>query len=309
MGTALVTGASYGIGADIARALAARGHDLILVARGAESLDRLAADLAAVRGVRARTLPADLTDGADLERVASAAYGADILVNNAGAGLGRSFERTRWADEQRMLDLNVVAPARLIHAALPAMLRRGDGRILNVSSVAAAGPVWQGTSYGAAKAFGLALTESLAYTRLLRASPVALTALVLGHTTSQFHERAGIPPSPPLLTLASPYVAERAVRAIHRRRPPVTCVPSLRYKLLAGLLRHTPRRLLALPGLADDFTTAGPGADRPAAADTEAGAAQPVGARTGPGEGRSVGADGEYGVLPAETRGHGERQP
>ncbi|GAB2745473.1 SDR family NAD(P)-dependent oxidoreductase [Kitasatospora kifunensis] len=291
MTTALVTGASYGIGADIARALALRGHDLVLVARSGEALDRLATGLAAEHGITARPLAADLTIEADLERVAEAACGADILVNNAGAGLNRSFERTTWAQEQRMLLLNVVAPARLLHAALPAMLQRRDGRILNVSSVAAAGPVWQGTTYGASKAFGLALTESLAYSRRLRDSPVAVTALVLGHTTSRFHEVAGIAPSPPLLTLASPYVAEQAVRAMHRRRPPVLCVPSLRYKLVAGLLRHLPRRLLTLPGLANDFTIA-------PSQDTGPTALLPG----------SVGGDGEHGVLATESGGHGERE-
>lgn len=291
MPNALVTGASYGIGADIARALAARGHDLVLAARSGEALDRLVAALETEYGIKARALPADLTDEADLEGVAEAAREADILVNNAGAGLGVSFERTAWTEEQRMLVLNVVAPARLLHAALPAMLRRGSGRILNVSSVAAAGPVWQGTAYGASKAFGLALTESLAYSRRLRDSRVAMTALVLGHTTSRFHELAGIAPSPPLLTLASPYVAERAVRAIHRRRPPVVCVPSLRYKLVAGLLRHFPRRLLTLPGLPDDFTTV---------------PSQDTGQATRLPE--SVGGDGEHGVLAAEPGGHGERQ-
>ncbi|WP_406054840.1 SDR family NAD(P)-dependent oxidoreductase [Streptomyces sp. NBC_01077] len=291
MSKALVTGASYGIGADIARTLAARGHDLVLAARGGEALDQLAAGLEAEHGITARALHADLTVEADLERVAEAACEVDILVNNAGAGLGISFERTAWAEEQRMLQLNVVAPARLLHAALPPMLQRGSGRILNVSSVAAAAPVWQGTTYGASKAFGLALTESLAYSRRLRASPVAMTALVLGHTTSRFHELAGIAPSPPLLTLPSPYVAERAVRAIHRRRPPVVCVPSLRYKLLAGLLRHLPPRLLTLPGLADDFTTIRSHAPSTAARRPESG-----------------GADGEHGILAAEAGGHRERQ-
>jgi short-subunit dehydrogenase len=290
--TALVTGASYGIGADIARALAARGHHLVLVARSAEPLERLAAALEAAHGISARPLAADLTTTAGLERAAAAARDADILVNNAGAGLGMSFERTTWAEERRMLDLNVVAPSRLLHAALPGMLGRGRGRILNVSSVAAAGPVWQGTSYGASKSYGVALTESLAYSRRIRTSPVALTALVLGHTTSEFHERAGIPPSPPSLTLASPYVAELAVRAIHRRRPPVVCVPSVRYKLVAGLLRHLPHRLLALPHLADDFTVTSYGADRPCS-----------------GQWASVGGDGEDGVLSAEAHGQRECQP
>ncbi|MEV6531624.1 SDR family NAD(P)-dependent oxidoreductase [Streptomyces sp. NPDC051639] len=297
--TALITGASYGIGADIARALAARGHHLILVARSAEPLDRLAAALEAEFGISARPLAADLSTEAGMDAAAARAGDADILVNNAGAGLGLSFERTAWEEERRMLALNVVAPSRLVHAALPGMLRRGRGRILNVSSVAATAPVWQGTTYGASKAYALALTESLAHTRRIRTSPVALTALVLGHTVSEFHERAGIAPSPPSLTLASPYVAERAVRAILRRRPPVVCVPSVRYKLLAGLLRHLPRRVVALPLLADDFTVTSYEAPRP-----PYGAGEP---RTGGRE--SAGSDGQDGVLPAEAHGQRERQP
>ncbi|WP_405469851.1 SDR family NAD(P)-dependent oxidoreductase [Streptomyces canus] len=291
MATALVTGASHGIGTDIARALAARGHDLVLTARAGEDLGQLADRLAVEHGVTARALPADLTLQADLERVAEEAQGADILVNNAGAGLGQSFERTTWAQEQHMLALNVLAPARLLHAALPMMLQRGRGRILNVSSVAAAGPVWQGTTYGASKAFALAMTESLAYSRRLRTSPVALTALVLGHTVSRFHEVAGIAPSPRLLTLSSAYVARRAVQVIHRRRPPAAYVPSLRYKLLSGLVRHLPRPLFVLPGLADDFTALSyqePGPD--------------VASQSG-------GGDGECGVVPAETGGNRQRQP
>lgn len=295
---ALVTGASYGIGADIARALAARGHHLVLVARGAEHLERLAADLETAYGISARPLAADLSTEEGMERAAVAAADADILVNNAGAGLGLSFERTAWDEERRMLALNVVAPSRLLHAALPGMLARGRGRVLNVSSVAATAPVWQGTSYGASKAYALALTESLAHARRIRTSPVALTALVLGHTVSEFHERAGIAPSPPSLTLASPYVAERAVRAVLRRRPPVVCVPSLRYKLLAGLLRHLPRRLLDLPHLADDFTLAPYGAERP-----------PHGSGDPRGDGRqSAGGEGQDGVLSAEAHRQRERQ-
>lgn len=254
MSTALVTGAGYGIGADIAWALAARGHDLVLSGRGVRDLERVGARVGAAWKVAVRVLPADLTVAADLERVAEVAFGVDVLVNNAGAGLGVSFDRSRWADEARMLALDVAAPARLVHAALPGMLDRGSGRILNVCSVAAVAPVWQGTSYGASKAFSLALTESLARSGRLRASPVSMTALVLGHTVSRFHELAGIAPSPRWLTMDSAFVAERAVRALHRRRPPVVCVPGVRYKVIAALLGHLPHGLLRSPFVVDDFT-------------------------------------------------------
>ncbi|MFI6585101.1 SDR family NAD(P)-dependent oxidoreductase [Embleya sp. NPDC050493] len=302
MSTALVTGASCGLGADLARALAARGHDLILVARSAEPLDRLAADLVAEHDIKARVLPADLTVEADLEGVAAAACDADILINNAGAALGTSFDRTAWADERRMLALNVVAPSRLIHAALPEMLRRGSGRILVVSSVAAVGPAWLGTAYGATKAYELAMTQSFAYSRRIRTSPVALTALVPGYLASQFHVRADIGAPPPLLTLASSYVAKQAVRAIHRRRPPVVCVPSMRYKVLAGLLRHVPYRLLSVPGPAKDFGGGAAGVQGPAMdldrdRDTDLDTAEPS---------RSGGADD---VLPVGAQRDGRSRP
>ncbi|MFJ6660224.1 SDR family NAD(P)-dependent oxidoreductase [Streptomyces sp. NPDC091377] len=255
MTTALVTGASYGIGADLARALAARGHDLVLVARSAGLLDALAARLRRQHGVKVRVLRADLCEPDALEEVAGAARGVDIVVNNAGTAPREAYDATGWPDEGRLLTLHVTVPSRLIHAALPAMLDRGQGRILTVSSVAALGPAWgQGTTYGATKAYQLALTESLAYASRVRASPVALTALVLGHTASRLHEVAGIPLPPKWLTLPSSFVAERAVAVIHRRRPPVVCVPGVRYKVLAPLLRHLPHRLLTLPRLADDFT-------------------------------------------------------
>jgi len=256
--TALVTGAGYGIGADIAWSLASRGHDLVVCGRGREGLERVAARVGAAFPVDVRVLRADLTVADDLERVAGAASGVDVLVNNAGAGLGVSFDRSSWADEARMLALNVAAPARLVHAALPGMLGRGGGRVLNVCSVAALAPVWQGTSYGASKAFSLALTESLARSGLLRASPVSMTALVLGHTVSRFHELAGIAPSPPWLTMDSAFVAERAVRALHGRRPPVVCVPGFRYRVIAALLGHLPHGLLRSPAVVDDFTVARP---------------------------------------------------
>lgn len=257
MTTALVTGASRGIGHALAQALASYGHDLVLVARDTPALTDAARALGDRYGVTATALPADLTTHDGL------AAAADILVNNAGAALGTPFSRTAWDgtanNESSLLALNVTAPTRLIHAALPRMRERGFGRILNIGSVAGTGPVWAASTYGPSKAYLLGLTQSLALSHEIRSANVTLTCLVLGHTVSDFHDRAGIPPSPRALTLPARFVADRAVRAIHRRRPPVVHVPGLRYKVLNSLLAHAPGVLARIPGLVTDLTTTGNG--------------------------------------------------
>lgn len=260
MTTALVTGASCGIGRGLAHALAARGHNLVLVARKGDALRSLALAVEARYKVTATALPANLVEPDELEYVAGAAMTADILVNNAGAALGAPFSRTEWEGrgdaEKAMLDLNVTAPTRLIHAALPQMRRRGFGRILNVGSVSGSGTTWASSTYGPSKAYLLALTQSISSSREIRKSNVRLTCLVLGHTVSEFHERAGIPPSPKALTLSVRFVADAAVRAIHRPRPPIAYTPSLRYKYLNSLIKHFPGVLTLAPGLITDFTVA-----------------------------------------------------
>ena len=151
--TALITGASSGLGTEFARQLAARGADLVLVARDEAALGRLAGALRVARGVEVEVLVADLTDDAGLDavapRLADPERSVEVLVNNAGFGLDLDFAANDLADEERHLDLHVRATMRLSHAALGAMLARGHGRIINVASVAAFLP--RGT-YGAVKA-------------------------------------------------------------------------------------------------------------------------------------------------------------
>ncbi|UQA91990.1 SDR family NAD(P)-dependent oxidoreductase [Streptomyces halobius] len=261
MTTALVTGASYGIGHEIAHELAARGYDLILVARSADALYDLAHDVESRYTVSTTVLPANLAAPGELELVANSAGAIDILVNNAGAALAAPFTSTAWegqkATEKAMLALNVSAPTRLIHAALPQMMRRGFGRVLNIGSVSGTAPVWASSTYGPSKAYLLALTQSISRSREIRASNVRLTCLVLGHTVSEFHKRAGIPPSPRVITLPARFIANAAVRAIHRPSPPVTYVPSIRYKFLNSLVKYAPQVLTMAPGLVTDFTAAG----------------------------------------------------
>ncbi len=243
--TALVTGATAGIGKEFATQLAAKGEDLVLVARDSERLEALAAELGAGHGVTVQVLPADLSDRDALERVAERlrdpAHPVDLLVNNAGYGLGSSFLETEIADEEALLDVLVRAVVVLSHAAAGAMVDRGSGRIINVSSVA--GLLASGT-YAAAKAYVATFTESLS--TQLAGTGVSATLLLPGYVRTEFHERAGIEKkrTGPLWLDADALVREALDDADAGK---VTSVPSPQYKALVGLLRHVPRRLVRSP--------------------------------------------------------------
>ncbi len=163
MTTALVTGATAGIGWSFCRRLADDGHDLVLVARDAERLEQRATELRDRSGVQVEVLPADLSDRAQVQRVAdrlaSADRPVDLLVNNAGFGIRTPFTRSDVADEERMVDVLVGAVLVLSHAAANAMRERGHGAIVNVSSVAGFAAMG---SYSASKAWVTTFTEALA---------------------------------------------------------------------------------------------------------------------------------------------------
>ena len=188
---ALVTGASSGIGATYAHALRARGERLILVARRADRLAQLAAELGGDEWAVA--LPLDLMDaGAAVqlqERVAAGGFAVDLLVNNAGLGHTAPFDEQPSEVVRAMVDLNVRAVVDLTHVFLPAMKERGRGRIVNVASNAAFQPVPFLTVYAATKAFVLSFTEGLA--EELRGSGIQLQALCPGLTQTEFLEVAG----------------------------------------------------------------------------------------------------------------------
>ncbi len=158
--TALITGASSGLGAEFARQLAMRGADLVLVARDKDALDAVAAPLRATYGVGVEVLVADLTAPRQREKVVRRLQDDQrpigILINNAGYGLPLAFDRNDIEDEARHLALHVEAPMRLAHAALGSMLARGSGRIINVASVA--GFIPRGT-YGAVKAWVISFSR------------------------------------------------------------------------------------------------------------------------------------------------------
>ncbi|MEP7089583.1 MAG: SDR family oxidoreductase [Nocardioidaceae bacterium] len=242
--TALVTGATSGIGLAFAHQLAASGHDLVLVSRTRERLEKLAAELEEQHGVDAEVLVADLGDRAQLAlveaRVADHARPVALLVNNAGFGLKAPFLDNSVEDEQHLLDVLVTAVLRLTHAALGPMVERGSGEIVNVSSVA--GYLPRGT-YSAAKAYVTSLSEwaDLTY----RDRGVRVMALLPGFTRTEFHERMKVSreSAPRWLWLDVDRLVRDALIDLAKGR--TISIPSRRYKVLAAAAKYTPTSLQA----------------------------------------------------------------
>ena len=248
MATALITGASAGLGLEFAWQLATARHDVVLVARDADRLDRLARQLRAAAGVRAEVLAADLSVRSDVDRVADRLRDPQrpvgLLVNNAGFGLGEPFVGGDLAVHENALDVMVRAVMVLSHAAVGPMVERGRGAILNVSSVAALTTM---STYSADKAWVRIFTESLAVE--LRGTGVTATALCPGLTHTEFHERAGIERDsyPQAAWLNADAVVAAALADV--RRGAVISTPSLRYGVMTEVARLLPRAAIrALSG-------------------------------------------------------------
>jgi uncharacterized protein len=244
MPTALVTGPTAGIGRAFADAYAGRGFDLVLVSRDAERLERVAAEVGAAYGVECEVFPADLADLDDVARVeariADAQRPVEAVVNNAGYGIARWFQDTSVEEEQRSLDVLVRAPLRLSHAAVQAMLPRGSGEILNVSSVAGFLP--RGT-YGAHKAWVTSFTEWLNLT--YRTKGIRATALCPGFVRTEFHTRGDMDMSsvPRWMWLDAESLVAQAMRDLAAGK--AISIPSKRYAVLARVSRLAPRRIVA----------------------------------------------------------------
>lgn len=244
MATALITGASAGLGAAFARLLASHQHDLVLVARDAGRLERIAADLHAAHRVEVEVLPADLLDerqrGAVETRLADRTRPVDVLVNCAGVPTGSSFLGSEVEAEEAMLGLNVTAVLRLAKAAAPGMVERGHGVIINVSSVAGFLP--SGT-YSASKAWVTKFSEVLAVE--LGAKGVRVVALCPGYVRTEFQRRAGISLRglPDWVWLTPAAVAADGWRAVRSGR--VVVVSDRRYALAIAVLRHLPLNAVA----------------------------------------------------------------
>jgi short-subunit dehydrogenase len=237
-GTAIITGASAGMGVEFARRLAERGHDLVLVARREERIVALADELRATHGIDVEPLVADLCHPADVERVAQRAAGEGVamLVNNAGINGYGPFTETDPEIVAKVIALNVTAPALLSRAALPGMLRRGEGTIVNVASILSfAGSLppeplpWRVT-YAATKSFLVTFSRTLAAE--VGGSPVRIQALCPGYTKTEFHmtNRADpvqgtAPDDQPELAMLPEEVVQASLAGLDAGE--VICVPGL----------------------------------------------------------------------------------
>lgn len=226
-----------------ARKLAAAGHDLVLVARTESRLKELADEIGRVHGVDAEVLAADLSDDDETARVAArvadAARPVDLLVNNAGFGTFGPFADLPIEGEERGIQVNVVALVKLTRAALPGMIARRTGGIINVSSLASfqAGP-WNAT-YAATKAYVTSFTQAVH--EEVRASGVRVVALCPGFTRTEFQERAGVPASsvPDLLWQEADEVVDAALRDL--RRGIAISIPGGLNKAAAVFVQLAPR--------------------------------------------------------------------
>lgn len=245
----LITGASAGIGAAFARAYAARGFDLALVARRRDRLDALAAELSARHGVEAFAIAADLAlfeaEAPVMAAVSGLGRAVDVLVNNAGFGIPQSFIGVPWARQRDFLMTLAVTPCALAHAVIPGMVARGEGSILNIASVAGFAPgVGGNTLYPAVKSLMIKFSQSL--DSEYRARGLKVTAVCPGTTMSEFAETAGIPGrqtlKPGLGVQTAEAVVEAAIRGNDAGRSVV--IPGWHNRLAVGVMQVLPQPLV-----------------------------------------------------------------
>lgn len=234
---ALITGASAGLGEEYARQLAEAGTDLILVARRKERLEKLAAELEAKFGIKAEVFSADLSQDEDIQRLADKirqTEDLDLLINNAGFGGKTKFYKDEGQEAEQMIKVHVVAPTALTRAALPRMLQRNHGAVINVASIAAFSPL-SGAMYSSTKAFLVMFSENLQ--NELYGTGIKIQALCPGLTHTEFHEVAGINKKeiPGILWMKAERVVRISLRALAKKKAII--IPGGRNKVIAFLLR------------------------------------------------------------------------
>jgi short-subunit dehydrogenase len=246
--TALITGASFGIGAEFARIFAREGYNLVLVARTADKLRQVASELEKAHGTRSLILAADLTDpGAPayvIDQTTRADIQVDVLVNNAGFGQYGFFAQNDLEECLRQIQLNVTTLTHLTRLYLPAMIERESGGVLNVASTAAFQPGPLMAVYFATKSYVLFFSEAIA--NELHGTGVSVTCLCPGATATEFHKRANATGMRLLKfgTMNAQTVAEDGYRAFVAGRPVV--ISGFKNWLLAQSVRFSPRRLVTV---------------------------------------------------------------
>ena len=240
-GTVLITGASSGIGAAFGRSLASQGYDLVLVARREAQLRSLAGEAQRKFNVTTKVFPADLSDPAQVKRLETlvAAIGdLEILINNAGFGVPEKFTEIQAERSAEMIQVHVLAAVRLCRAALPGMISRGRGSIINVSSIAAfmAGP--KNATYSATKAYLNVFSEGLQDE--LKGTGVRVQALCPGLTHTEFHDRPGYEDYkrkiPEFFWMSAEDVVRESLDALKKGR--VICVPGRKNRLVVAIVRN-----------------------------------------------------------------------
>jgi uncharacterized protein len=252
--TCLVTGASSGIGADLARSLARRGHGVVLVARRTDRLEDLAEELAGEHGVRAETLACDLSDpdarAGMLDDLAALGLTVEVLVNNAGFGSGGRFTELEREREVQMVRLNAEAVVDLCGRFIPEMVRAGRGAVLNVASIAGFQPLPRQATYAATKALVVSFSDAIH--EELRGTGVTVTCLCPGPVETEFSDAAGISAAaegtPSFIWTQSADVAEDAINALEDGKRQVIPGAINRASALGG--QHVPRGIFLRLGSA-----------------------------------------------------------
>lgn len=241
--TAAITGASSGLGLEFARQLAARGANLVLIARRAEKLEEAKAELEARHEAQVETIVCDLADDAQCQALAARLtemQALDLLVNNAGFGTLGLFHETDFSRQEEMLRVHVLATMRLARAVLPGMIARGRGAIINVSSVAGYWRSAQNVMYCSTKGWMNDFTEGLRLELDALGSPVVVQALCPGFTYSEFHDTLGVDRAAIAKTfwLEAGFVIRESLRALETGR--VFVIPDWRYRFAARLSELLP---------------------------------------------------------------------
>jgi uncharacterized protein len=240
---ALITGASSGIGWELAKLFAADGYDLVLVARNVDRLNQLAGDLSSKFGVTCHVMPTDLASHEErlalFRQLQDRKITIDVLVNNAGFGVFSPFYDTPLARQLEMIEVNITALTHLTHLFLPGMVKRGSGKILNIASTAGFQPGPFMAVYYATKAYVISFTEAIRSE--VDGTGVSVTTFCPGVTKTQFHEIAGIEKVSPagFLLMSAEKAARIAYHGMEKNRGVV--ISGWKNRIIITITRHAPR--------------------------------------------------------------------